>query len=261
MLLGNLKVLGDTMKRYPADFHPQPMFADMAKEYGFRGLYYVDTYPFAEPLLIIVDPSVSAQVNSVPRHPFAIQFLRGLVGKKSIFSTTGAEWQAQRSWFSPAFSLASITALVPGMVEEALIFKEKLTKLAVSGETFSMNKAVIRLTFDVIARSGFDLRLGSQTNDNPIFTHFQGAVDWTAGMTDGIVKKLLSPIMMDWHTHKLDKLLRALIKERYALSSDDRGTKSISDLALRGYQKENGRLGKSGRPDLDDEFMQIALDK
>lgn len=261
MLLGNLKALGDAMKRYPADFHPQPMFADMAKEYGFRGLYYIDTYPFAEPLLIIVDPGVSAQVSNIPRHPFAVQFLRGLVGKKSIFSTTGAEWQAQRSWFSPAFSLTSITALVPGMVEEVLIFKEKLTKLAVTGETFSMNKVVIRLTFDVIARSGFDLRLYSQTKDNPIFMHFQGAVYWTAGVTDGIVKKLLSPIMMDWHTHKLDKLLGALIKECYASSSDNRGTKSILDLALRGYQKENGKVERSGQPDLDEEFMQIALDK
>jgi cytochrome P450 len=253
--------MGEALKEYPADFHPQPMFTDIVKKYGFRGLYYMDIYPFAEPMVFIIDPGVAAQVEKIPRHPFASQFLRGLVGTKSIFSTSGAEWHAQRSWFSPAFSLTNITSLVPGMVEEALIFREILTQRAVSRETFPMNEAVIRLTIDVIARTGFDIRLGSQMQDNEIYKSFQGATKWTAGQTEPLLKKLLSPYMMDWHTRKLDKLLGAVIRERYAIKTEGKASKSILDFSLKGYSKENGKPGKGGEVDLNEDFMKVALDK
>jgi hypothetical protein len=41
---------------------------------------------------------------------------------------------------------------------------------------------------------------------------------------------------------------------------DDKATKSILDLALRGYRKENGKLGKSVTK-LENEYLKIAVDK
>jgi cytochrome P450 len=227
---------------------------------GFRGVFYLDVYPAAQPMIFIIDPTVTSQVHNVARHPLSNNFLRGLVGTKSVFSTNGKEWQAQRSWFAPAFSMSHLTTLVPGMVEETLVFREKLTKYAVSGETFSMLELAIRLTIDVISRSGFDMKLKTQTEDGPIYDAFQGAISWTAGLVANTFHKALSPYMMDYYTRRLDKLLGQYVKERYADGMDDKATKSILDLALRGYRKENGKIGKSVTK-LDNEFLKIAVDK
>lgn len=247
------------MKRLPKGTHPQITFTEVAREQGFRGVFYLDVYPAAEPMLFIIDPTVAAQVHNVARHPLSNNFLRGLVGTKSIF-TDGKEWQAQRSWFAPAFSMSHLTTLVPGMVEETLVFREKLTNYAVSGETFPMLELAIRLTIDVISRTGFDMKLKSQTQDGSIYDAFQGAISWTAGLVANTFHKALSPYMMDYYTRKLDKLLGQYVKERYADSMDDKATKSILDLALRGYRKENGKLGKSVTQ-LDNESLKIAVDK
>jgi sterigmatocystin biosynthesis cytochrome P450 monooxygenase len=232
----------------------------MAREHGFRGLFYVDLYPAAEPMLFIIDPTVATQVHNVARHPFSNHFLRGLVGTKSVFSTDGKEWQAQRSWFAPAFSMSHLITLVPGMVEETLIFREKLTEYAVSGETFSMLELAMRLTIDVISRSGFDMKLKSQTEDGQIYDAFQGAIGWTTGFVENTFYMALAAYMMDYYTHKLDKLLGQYVKDRYADNMDDKAAKSILDLALKGYRKENGKLGKSVTK-LDNEFLKIAVDK
>ena len=265
-LLGNLKVMGEWTKKYPPDMHPQPLLADLRNEYKYRGLYYLDLYPFAESLLVITDVEVASQVQTSPgfhRHPFVKKYLRGLVGTKSIFVTQGAEWQRQRSWFNPAFSLNHLLTLVPGIVEEGLVFKEKLTEFAVSGEVISMNDAAMKLTIDVIARSVGDIRLKSQTEFSEIQNHFVKATEWTAEMSAPLWHHILSPFMMYYHTRKLDMMLGKIIKEKYKRTREDGIDKSILDLALKGYVKDTGRLEalKLGGENLDKDFMQVALDK
>lgn len=242
-----------------------PLFTELASEFGFKGLYYMDLYPFNEPMVLILDPEVASQVQNSPnffRHPFAVNFLRGMVGTKSIFSTQGEEWHRQRSWFAPAFSLSQILSLVPGMVEETLVFREILTRHAVSGEVFSMSEKTTRLAIDVIGRSVGNFQLKSQSGYNTIQDAFMHAVGWTAGQTDPWWKKMLSPFMMDWYTAKLDKSLNKVIQERYASRADDGPTKTILDLALKGYQKDYGKLASPGyTADNDKEFLKISLDK
>ncbi|CZT41156.1 uncharacterized protein RSE6_00867 [Rhynchosporium secalis] len=266
MLLGNLKVLGEAMKRYPADIHPQPMFTQIGVENNLRGIFYVDLYPFSFPMVFITDPAVALQAQTSPnisRHPIAKKFLRGVVGTNSIFSTNGAKWSRQRSWFAPAFSLSYLLKLVPGMIEESLVFKEKLTKFAVSGEVFSMNDATMKLAIDFIGRTVGDISLKSQTQYSSIQDSFVRSFSWTVGQTDPIWKKLASPFMMDRYTRKLDAELGAVIKQKYRDAKKDGTEKSILDLAWKGYLKDTGKDGgsKAVRADLDPEFMQIALDK
>jgi cytochrome P450 len=257
--------MGEAMKKYPPGIHPQPLFTDLANEHNFKGLYYLDLYPFSDSFVFITDPALAAQVQTSQfiRHPFTVGYLGGLVGTKSIFSTAGMEWQRQRSWFSPAFSMSHLLTLVPGMIEETLAFKEKMTKYAVSGEVFPMMDATIKLTIDVIARSVGDIKLKSQTEHSEIQEQFTKALDWTAGQTEPIWKRILSPFKMRYHTNKLDSLLGKVIKEKYNRTSEDGVDKSILDLALKGYMKDNGRLNdlKNGRADLDKDFMKVALDK
>ena len=254
------------MKNYPSDFHPQALFADMAKEYGFRGLFYLDLYPATESFIFILDPALAMQVQDSPqfkRHTYVEGYLRGIVGTKSLFSIHGAEWKRQRSWFAPAFSMAHLITLVPGIVEETMVFREKLTKHAISGKVLITNDATTRLTIDVIARSVGDIRLKSQTEHSDIFHHFTKAVNWTAGNTAPLWQKLMSPFMMDYYTRKLDKSLGDVIKEKFKNTAEDGVSKSILDLAMKGYSKDNGKIGdgKATRADLDPEFMKVALDK
>ncbi|RDW89675.1 hypothetical protein BP6252_01707 [Coleophoma cylindrospora] len=260
LILGNLKVIGEWIKKYPADSYPQAMFVDLANAYNFHGLYYMDLYPFGKPMLFITDPALVVQIQSQPRHRRTLSFLRGLVGSKGIFSSRGSEWAAQRSWFSPAFSAANILTLIPGMVDETLVFREKLTQLASSQQKFSMMDLALRLAIDVIGASGFGIRLKSQTEDCEIFNALNAATAWTSGQTASFWHKLLSPYMMDWNTWKLDRLLGEVIQEKYAGKMEDNTSKSILDLALKGYQKDNGRLEKGSDITKDPKFMQVALD-
>jgi len=143
------------------------------------------------------------------------------------------------------------------------VFKEKLTRFAVSGEAFSMNDATMKLAIDFIGRTVGDIHLKSQTEYSPIQDNFAKALSWTAGQTDPLWKKALSPFMMNWYTRRLDGMLGEVIKENYRAGRDDGVEKSILDLALKGYLKDTGKVGgaKAVRPDLDPEFMKIALDK
>ena len=262
MLFGNLPVMADIQKRFPADAHTQILFTELAKEHGFPGLYYLDLYPFAYPLLCITDASVAAQTDCFPRHHFATNMIGGLLGPKSIFSREGAEWRAQYSWFAPAFSLQNLLTLVPGIVEETLVFREKISKLALTGERFSMNEVAMSLSIDVIARSGLDLRLKSQTKDSALLAAFVGATNWCTAVTDSIPRKIVAPFIMNWHTRTLDRLLGRFIKERYAASSmDNKSTKTITDIARHGYLKSSENIGACNPANLEHEFMKIAVDK
>lgn len=254
------------MKKYPSDIHPQSLFADMAKDYGFRGLFYADLYPATESFLFLLDPALAMQIQDSPhfkRHTYVEGYLRGIVGTKSLFAVHGAEWKRQRSWFSPAFSLAHLMTLIPGIVQETLVFREKLTAHAISGETLITNDATMQLTIDVIARSVGNIRLKSQTEHSDIYHHFTKAVYWTAANTAPLWHKILSSTMMDFHTRKLDKLLGDVIKEKFKNVAEDGVSKSILDLAMKGYSKDHVKIGngKTISADLDPEFMKMALDK
>jgi len=255
--------MGEEMKNYPSDIHPQTHFTEMAIKYSMPPAYYMDLWPFAESLVIITDPALAAQTQNSPnfhRHPFVNSFLGGLVGKRSIFSTTPKDWHRQRGWFAPAFSMTHLLTLVPGMVEEALVFKEKLTKYACTGEIFVLNEATTQLAIDVIGRTVGDIQLNSQTQYSLIKAAFEGAVAWTTPNNAPIWQKIVGPWVMLWYTTKLDGLLGEVIKERYRRREGKVTDKSILDLALKGYLKEKGDA-KVRRIDLDKDFMQIALDK
>jgi hypothetical protein len=85
------------------------------------------------------------------------------------------------------------------MIEEVLIFKETLTKLAVSKKTFSMSDELGKVTIDVIGRSVGDIRLNSQTEYSGIQDSFQKATEWSKGQGDPLWVKILNPLMQPWY--------------------------------------------------------------
>jgi hypothetical protein len=100
-----------------------------------RGLFYLDTYPTAQPIVVIIDPDVAKEIQTLPkmftRHPEALQLLKEVLGAKGIFFAIGVTWSRTRGWFKPAFLMCHLLTLVPGgMLEETLVFKEILIELA-----------------------------------------------------------------------------------------------------------------------------------
>lgn len=110
------------------------------------------------------------------RYPFANEILQAIAETRGILVIDGKGFQKQGSWSQPAFSLQNFLALVPGMVEETLVFKENTTKHALAGDIVSMSEYPIELTIDVISRSVGDIRLHSQTRFCPIQDSFMKAV-------------------------------------------------------------------------------------
>lgn len=241
------------------------MFGDIANQYDLKGIYYVDVYPFDEPIAVILDPALALQIQTSPlfnRHPLTLQTLRGLVGSKSIFSTNGHEWQTQRSWFGPAFAMNHLLTLVQGIMEETLIFRDSMKKLAETGEIFSLNEMMTKLTFDVIGQTVGNIKFKAQTENSEIYNQFGKTANWMPWVTGQMApfwKKWIGRRMMDYHTRKLDELLMEKISEEYQRSKGDVVDKSILSLAMKGYLKESGKTGEEA--ELDEEFMKIALDK
>jgi cytochrome P450 len=233
-----------------------------------RGLFYLDTYPIAEPIVVIVDPDVAKQIQTSPkmftRHPEALQYLKEVLGAKGIFFTHGETWSRTRGWFKPAFSMSHLLSLVPGgMVEETLVFKEILTELAASKQRFRMFDLLQRLTFDLIGRTVADVRTKSQTEYSAVQVSHSNATRAIPGKSDSIWKRLTKSITFYWSIRNLNKYLLKMIRDKYKNEREDDRDMSILDLALRGYSRDKGTLdgGNMARADLDHEFMEIALDK
>jgi cytochrome P450 len=268
LLYGNLSQLKEAMQKFPQDIHPLAYFTSIAQTYDFRGLFYLDTYPFMEPMVVITDPDVAKQIQTSPkmftRHPEVLQMLKRVIGAKGIFFAFGDNWSRTRSWFKPAFSMSHLLTLVPaGMLEETLVFKEILTELAASQQTFRMFDLLQRLTFDLIGRTVANVRTKSQTEYSAVQVSYSNAICSIPDTDASYWIRFTNGIKFYWYTRNLDKHLLKIIKEKYQQDSESERDMSFLDLAWRGYSRDSGRLkeGKLARADLDSEFMEIALDK
>jgi cytochrome P450 len=263
-----MKALLDARHKFPPEMHRLAYFTAIAQDYNFRGLYYVDTYPMMEPLVVIIDPEVARQIQTSPkmftRHPELLRLLKDFLGAKGVFFAFGETWSKTRGWFKPAFSMSHLLTLVPGgMLEETLVLKEILTELATSKQTFRMFDLLHRFTFDLIGRTVADVRTKSQTEYSAIQDSHSKAALSIPDQSAPIWTRIVRSIQFYWYTGNLDKYLLKIIKEKYKHGRENDRDMSILDLALRGYSKDKGKLdgGKMARPDLDPEFMEIALDK
>jgi cytochrome P450 len=211
-------------------------------------------------LVVIIDPDVAKQIQTSPkiftRHLEILRLLKDFLGAKGVFFAVGETWTKTRGWFKPAFSMSHLRTLVPsGMLEETLVFKEILTELATSKQTFRM--------FDLIGRTVADVRIKFQIEYSAIQDSHSKAVLSVPDKTAPIWIRIVRRIQFYWSTGNLDKYLLKIIKEKYQQGRENERDMSILDLALKGYSKDKGKLdgGKIARADLDPEFMEIALDK
>jgi hypothetical protein len=167
-IFGHLIFMGEYRKEHPSDSNFYELHAWLLKdierffpgEKEFPPIIYLDLWPAVKPMILTTHPAVSAQftqIRSMPKSTLIIDFLRPLTKRKDLVSTEGEVWKTWKSRFSPGFSSRNITALLPELVEEVLVFVQGLTKLAGTdgnwGPVFQLEEKTINLTFDVIIRA------------------------------------------------------------------------------------------------------------
>ncbi|KAF5976093.1 sterigmatocystin biosynthesis protein [Fusarium coicis] len=171
-LLGNLIAVGKIMAKYPKDVHGQLMPDFLARDYpevAGLGLCYIDLWPISWPMLATFHPDIAAQFTqetSRPKHEIIRGQFRPLTGLKDLVLSEGTFWKKWRAIFDPGFSTQNITALVPEFIEEAMIWKKYLQKVAKDGRIVPLEDCVMKATCDIIGRSGLGPLIEAQLQNH-----------------------------------------------------------------------------------------------
>ena len=95
--------------------------------------------------VLIVDEGVANKVQTTDNLPKALKIyhkLKPVLGPKSILTLEGDHWYKLRKMFNPAFSQGHLETLVPGIIEETLIFVKILNDTAQGGDILLMLDAL-----------------------------------------------------------------------------------------------------------------------
>jgi cytochrome P450 len=117
--------------------------------------FYLDNWPFATPILIVLKPDMMYQLtqeNQIPKDKGVRKFLEPLTGKSDLVTLEDDAWKYWRAIFNPGFSSSHVSSLVPGMIEEIRVFKEILAKNAEEGGMMFLEEASLNLTIDIIGK-------------------------------------------------------------------------------------------------------------
>ena len=156
-VLGHIPLMISLISRLPADAHEKYLQDHIRIIYYYLGpVYYIDAWPFAEPVLVAISPDAIAQFSQrnqyLPSHPGVKQFMRPITGGLDLASMEGHEWKVWRKLFNQGFSAQHMMTLVPTMLEELLVFKRILKDHALKGDIFLLDEAAVNASMDVIGR-------------------------------------------------------------------------------------------------------------
>jgi len=251
----------------------------MKKKYNIATNYfYVDVWPFMDPILYICDPDIAQQVtvnHATPKHPKNAEFLIHLAGPGDMVSSDGPYWKRWRSIFNPGFAASHLMSLVPGIVDESLIFREKMCEHADKGEVFRLEEDATRLTVDIIGKVALDLQLGTQRGENEMVSAIRDQVQLlpNEGMSrpfamyrpDEVYRRWKNDRNMKGYIGKVldERFARAATTSENAVAGQKKQRKrTILDLALEAYQTELNEAEKGqkkAQPAMDAEFRSGAI--
>lgn len=144
------------MSKVPSDVHGHILPNQVKIRMPELGpIFYLDTWPFSPPLLVVVGPDEAHQITeeqSLPKFHTLSEYMRPITGGNDLVSMEGDQWKKWRSLFNPGFASGHLTTLVPIMVEEMLFFCEKLRDHAKKSDIFPLDPHTARLSLDIIGR-------------------------------------------------------------------------------------------------------------
>ncbi|ETN37839.1 uncharacterized protein HMPREF1541_07462 [Cyphellophora europaea CBS 101466] len=259
---GHLKLVGETMRELPQDFHYQQLMAYIGQKYNMPPVFYLDMWPASYPLMMIFDPEVASQLTQTTpqlKHPVNRAFVTPLVGSPSIVAVDGPEWKLIRSIVISGFAPSYIASLTPILAKHVTRFMEKMSNFSETGEVFPTQDQTSLLTFDVISEIVLGTDRDSQRNFDRLAYHFKHA-SRLCNSPSFSPKWYLLAIPRWWHASRQTKIITAAIHERHANPPDIRGRAAI-DLFIKAYSDE--KLNPEHKPNLDPTrdayFMRMAV--
>jgi cytochrome P450 len=259
--------MGKVIAKQPARAAPQTFILGLKEEYNLGDYFYVDTWPAAEPIMMIMNTEMANELtnkNFAPKHPIVETFMQNFGGPGNLVSSEGAEWKKWRSVFNPGFSSGHLMTLVPAIVDQCKVFCDLMNQKAKRNELFRMETNATKLTIDIICKLVLDLDLNSQTRSNELVDAFNSQVRWQSLGAQFQPSELLDirrPLIQAYNNWRMNRYLGKRLDERFA-SRESRGkTKHVIDLALEAYLKEvKGDSGDTSQVTrLDSEFRIAAV--
>lgn len=255
-LFGHLKVVGELLASQPHMFHPHCLCQLLKEKYEIRTRYFcLDLWPVADPMLFIYDPEIAAQVTTdfqTPKYKAMELFMSHLAGPGDMVSISGPQWKKWRSVFNPGFAASHLMTLVPMVVDESVIFAEKMKEHAERGSVFRMEEDATRLTVDIIGSVALDTKLNTQRGENVMVTALRDHVHllpnefmnpFSMYTPTGIYKRWRNSKIMN---EFIGNLLEERFSQRKAQNTDEKSStdskkpraRAIIDLALETYLQE-----------------------
>ena len=249
----------------------------IAEKYNLGNYFYMDLWPVADPMFYVLDPDIAQQCTvdqSMPKHHGLKNFMIFLAGEGDLVSSNGAHWKKWRSIMNPGFAASHLMTLVSGIVNDGLIFVEKLAEHADKREVFRLEEDATRLTFDIIGKVSLDLQLGTQRGDNEMVTAFREQVQLLPNDDMGEPFKMYRPygIYRRWKNNRImNSYIGNVLDQRFSQGQSTldgapsqkgkQRKRVIVDLALEAYQSQKAEAQNltSQSVGMDREFKQAAI--
>ncbi|KAI1764003.1 cytochrome P450 [Hypoxylon sp. FL1150] len=247
-LFGHLLVIAKITMKYkiPRDGNGQWIFHHIQLEYpeiASKGIMYVDVWPIAYPMITVYHPEMMAQFiqeHSLPKYWAMPQVeFKPFTGGEDIINLDGPDWKLARTMFNPGFSVRNLLSLVPDMIEEALVFRERLRMVASSEEVVKLEDYTTNVTVDIIGRAVLGTRLQTQVKENRLMSTMQSQLQLI--YLELNLTKLLNPLrpLKHWIYNRIIKNeLVPYIQATAQNYEKIEGPKTIVALALISYVEE-----------------------
>ncbi|KAF2805343.1 uncharacterized protein BDZ99DRAFT_118227 [Mytilinidion resinicola] len=184
-IFGHLLVMDKSFKtlKMPPDLVNPDRFHALSEEFAASdGLYYMDLWPFINPMLLTSTPSYAiqtAQRNDLEKPDDLVSFLHPIAGGNSVFTANGDDWKHGRHIFQTGFNSAYILDQAEHVIVEAEVFVEILEEHALKGDIFCLDHAAIKYTMDISGALTLNKRLHVQRNPgNPLASAMRHTIGW-----------------------------------------------------------------------------------
>ncbi|KAL8957203.1 MAG: hypothetical protein Q9193_005466 [Seirophora villosa] len=271
-VFGDLLTMGKATAAFPPYTHPTILLHWLIRQHPeLPPVFYIDVWPVASPMLVVIDPVAAAQVTvqtPLRKHYTAVEFVHPLLGSKNLVTMEGQEWKMWRGIFNPGFSSAHLMSLVGRMVDHTVLFTKILDEFAARNTLFELEDAATKLTVDIIGDVTLDTPLRAQTSENELVQAFRDQLKWMPLPNEMNLFRKYNPWKFIQHRINagiMDRYLDKLLEERFATRRQDeihhrssKRAKPIIDLALDTYLSETQQSGTATLPA---PFKRSAIDQ
>ncbi|KAI1106420.1 cytochrome P450 [Jackrogersella minutella] len=270
-LWGHLKLMGEVASLFPPNCHPQIYITHISQKYDLKGVFYLDLWPLADPQVVLTEPDLmdAVQVTRVfNQHRIAQELLGGIIGVDVVATANGPVWKKLHNAIAPGLLPSHVRTLTGVMVDEMLIFRERLKELAKSGTTFSLEHEISKPLFDIIGRIVFNFPLHAQTKGSVYLDNLREIIQLVNEQLSNPMNPFVGLKVM-WKksaarkrvdeavTKKILERLAALRNENIVVSRKD--PLSILDLMLRETVQQNGSLKGAKATELPPDELRLLV--